>query len=98
MRTRSSGRVYSPAGCGCLVMYLLPFMAVGAGAFAVMAGYAIFAVLMLVAAIALSVYLVWRGYAAKPVTTGVKILIAIMIALYALSVPYLAFVGYLFIR
>lgn len=97
MRTRLSGRVYSPGGCGCLAMYL-PFLAVGAGAFVVMAGYAIFAVLMLVAAIALSVYLIWRGYAAKPVTTGVKILIAIMIALYALSVPYLAFIGYLFIR
>lgn len=77
-------------------MYL-PFLAVGAGAFVVMAGYAIFAVLMLVAAIALSAYLIWRGYVGKPVTTGVKILIAIMIALYALSIPYLAFIGYLLI-
>lgn len=97
MRTRSNGRMYGPGGCGCLALYLLPFMAVGAGAFAVMAGYAICAVLMLMGAIVLSAYLIWRGYAKKPLTIGVKILIALMIALYALSIPYLAFIGYLLI-
>lgn len=83
----TSGRLYSPSGCGCALL-MAPVMAAAMGLAALSLGFAALAVAGLVLAIILTVREVRRvrgGACARPgfaVAAGV---------LYLLSVPYLMF-------
>lgn len=84
---RSSGRAYSPGGCGCALL-MAPVMAAAMGLAALSLGMAALAVIGLVAAVVLTVREVRRARGGSGVRTGFAIAAGV---LYLVSVPYLMF-------
>ena len=84
---RSSARLYSPGGCGCALL-MAPVMALSVGIALMLMGMAVLAVVALVVAIVLTVRELRRASDGSPARTG---MIALISALYLLSVPYLVF-------
>lgn len=82
---RSSGRLYGPGGCGCALL-MAPVMALSVGIALMLMGMAVLAVVALVVAIVLTVRELRRASDGSPARTG---MIALISALYLLSVPYL---------
>lgn len=84
---RSSGRLYGPGGCGCALL-MAPVMALSVGIALMLMGMAVLAVVALVVAFVLTVRELRRASDGSPARTG---MIALISALYLLSVPYLVF-------
>lgn len=84
---RSSARLYSPGGCGCALL-MAPVMALSVGIALMLMGMAVLAVVALVVAILLTVRELRRASDGSPARTG---MIALISALYLLSVPFLVF-------
>lgn len=86
-RRAAAGNLYSPGGCGCALL-MAPVMALSVGIALMLMGMAVLAVVVLVAAIVLTVRELRRASDGSPARTG---MIALIFALYLLSVPYLVF-------
>lgn len=96
-RTPRTMPLYSPGGCGCAVM-MLPFMAIGVGITAAAIGYAVFALVLLAAAIASTIILYRQTPKRRSEGKGLGAWVAIPIVLYLVSVPYLLFFLYVVIK
>ena len=84
---RSSGRLYSPGGCGCALL-MAPVMAAAMGLAALSLGMAALAVGGLAIAVVLTVREVSRARGGASVRPGFAVAAG---ALYLASVPYLVF-------
>ena len=89
-RALHANRMYSPGGCGVFVL-LFPFLAVGAGIMAAMVGYALLSIVMLVAAVVITVMFARRAPQRRAAGKRLGALVLIPAVLYVLSVPYLVF-------
>lgn len=86
-RRAAAGNLYSPGGCGRALL-MAPVMALSVGIALMLMGMAVLAVVVLVAAIVLTVRELRRASDGSPARTG---MIALISVLYLLSVPYLVF-------
>ena len=90
MRRRRQSAVYSPGGCGCGLL-LLPVIAVSIGVMFALAGLAAVALMLLIAAIGVTIWLC-RSHEQRRADgkTNVGWVVFLIIA-YLLSISYLAF-------
>ena len=89
-RLLGANRMYSPGGCSVFVL-LFPFLAVGTGIMVAMVGYALASIIMLIAAIVVTVVFARRAPQRQAAGKRLGALILIPATLYVLSVPYLIF-------
>ena len=90
MRRRRQSAVYSPGGCGCGLL-LLPVIAVSIGVMFALAGLAAVALMLVIAAIGVTIWLCRnRGQRRAEGKTNVGWIIFLVIA-YPLSISYLVF-------
>lgn len=85
-----SNRMYSPGGCSVFVL-LFPFLAMSAGIMAALVGYALACIVMLIAAIVITIIFARRAPQRQAAGKRLGALILIPAVLYMLSVPYLIF-------
>lgn len=91
----TSTRMYSPGGCGCAVL-MVPFLAAGIAVMTVLASLAFVALVLLTAAIAVSIWLYRSREQRRAVgkkNAGWVVFLAIA---YVLSIGYLLFFAYCF--
>lgn len=90
MRRRRQSAVYSPGGCGCGLL-LLPVIAVSIGVMFVLAGLATAALVLLIAAIGVTIWL-YRCREQRRADGKINVgWIVFLVISYLMSISYLAF-------